>query len=313
MSALLAEKSWKNELPQVRGEYLFDEPLAPLTTIKVGGNADVMFKPADMDDLIFFMQNKPSNLPVMVLGEGSNALISDAGIEGVVICLGKGTDDVQVNGTEIYAQAGATSGKVARSARAEDLTGAEFLCGIPGGIGGALKMNAGAYGQETVQILKSVEVITSEGEYLTKTPDEIGFSYRKSGLPKGWVYAAATFSLEKGDKEEIRGAMRKINKDRSTSQPLNMASSGSWFKNHVLEDGSKKNAWRIVDEAGCRGLQVGGAQVSEKHSNFFVNVGGATANDFIQLTGEVKVQVKEKLGIDLIQEVRVIGKGFEND
>jgi len=295
-------------LPKVKGIYTFDAPLAPLTTLKIGGCADVLFEPASFDDLANFLKHKNEDTPVTLLGEGSNMLVRDGGIAGVVIYLGKGTDNVILDGHKIYAEAGAKSGKVARTAREAALTGVAFLCGIPGSIGGALKMNAGAYGQETADTLASVNVITDKGERKTLQPEELNFSYRHSDLPKGWIYEGAIFVLTPGDKEEIRAQMRQINRDRSTSQPLNKPSSGSWFKNPTLPNGEKTNAWKVVAEAGCRGWQVGQAQVSEKHSNFFVNLGGATASDILELTVKVQKEVKAKFGVDLVQEVRVIGR-----
>lgn len=297
--------SWLNN---IKGIVRKNEPLAPYTTLKIGGVADIFIEPENLEDLANIVKYKPVDMPITVLGKGSNVLISDKGIRGIVVHMENCCDKVEVNGHKIYAEAGAASGKVARSAREVSLTGAEFLCGIPGSVGGALKMNAGAYGHETMPIVESVELITDEGELVTKTPDEIGYSYRKTNIPDGWMYAAATFVLEAGDKDEIRNQMRQINKDRSTSQPLKMPSSGSWFKNVVHDDGSRTNAWKIVDEAGCRGLQLGGAQVSEKHSNFFVNAGGATASEMMELTDKVEQIIKEKLGITIQREVRLIGE-----
>jgi UDP-N-acetylmuramate dehydrogenase len=294
-------------LPQVRGTYEECKLLAPLTTLKIGGPADVFFTPADVDDLQNFMKNIDKNTLITILGEGSNALILDGGIRGVVLSL-KSIGNVLVD-TEngiITAQAGATNGKVARAAREVSLTGAEFLCGIPGGIGGALKMNAGAYGNETVDILKDITVMSPEGEIFTKTPSEIGFSYRHSGLEAGWIYLGCTFKLQTGEKGEIRDKMRTINKNRATSQPLNMPSSGSWFKNPIV-NGEKVNAWKVVSDAGCRGMTLGGAQVSEKHTNFFVNTGGATSAEMLELTAQVEATIKEKLSIDMVREVRTMG------
>ena len=308
MSAEPQHKSWKEGLPSVRGEFIFDAPLAPLTTMRVGGNAEVLFKPADAEDLIYFMREKSADIPIHVMGEGSNSLILDGGIAGVVILLGQGLDHVEVSGNLIRAEAGANSGKVARAARTAELTGAEFLCGIPGSVGGALKMNAGAYKSETVDILEDVTVITNQGEVKILSPNELNFEYRKSQLPQGWVYLAATFKLNPGNKDEIRDRMREINKNRSTSQPLNMHSSGSWFKNVTMPDGHLKNAWKIVNEAGCRGMKVGGAQVSEKHTNFFVNTGQATAQDFIDLSEKVQKIIQENFGLKMVQEVKMIGQ-----
>ncbi|MAI07484.1 MAG: UDP-N-acetylenolpyruvoylglucosamine reductase [Magnetococcales bacterium] len=296
------------KLPQVRGRYTENAPLARLTTIKVGGPADVMFEPVDLADLQVFLKGLPEDIPYIVIGEGSNLMLRDGGIRGVVIRMDKALNDVQVNGLEITAGAGATGGKVARAAREHSLKGAEFLCGIPGSVGGALKMNAGAYGHETVDILKEVQIVTQKGELQTLSPKALNFAYRHSELPKGALFVGATFKLEQGDKEEIRNRMREINKNRATSQPLNMPSSGSWFKNVMLEDGTKKHAWQVVSEAGCRGMRVGDAQVSVKHCNFFVNLGEATAKDMQTLTEHVEAQVLERLGVQLEREVRFVGE-----
>lgn len=296
------------KLPQVRGRYTENVPLARLTTIKIGGPADVVFEPVDLADLQVFLKGLSTDIPYIVIGEGSNLMLRDGGIRGVVIRMDKTLNNVDVNGLEITAGAGATGGKVARSARENSLKGAEFLCGIPGSVGGALKMNAGAYGHETVDILKDVQIVTKEGELQTLSPKKLNFSYRHSELPEGALFVGATFKLEKGDKEEIRNRMREINKNRATSQPLSMPSSGSWFKNVLLEDGTKKHAWQVVSEAGCRGMRVGDAQVSVKHCNFFVNLGDATAKDMQTLTEQVEQQVFDRLGIKLEREVRFIGE-----
>jgi UDP-N-acetylmuramate dehydrogenase len=295
-------------LPDVRGEYAYDVPLAPLTTIKVGGLADVMFTPADLEDLQYFLKNKPIDLPVTLLGEGSNVVIRDGGIKGVVLRLNPGLCNVSVEGNIVSAEGGATCGKAARAARAESLTGLEFFGGIPGSVGGALKMNAGAYGSETVDQLLDVQVLTEQGELKTLTPEEVGYSYRHSGLPAGWLFVGGRWRLKPGDAATIKERMREINTNRRTSQPLNMPSSGSWFKNPTLPDGTKGKAWQVVDSAGGRGLKVGDAQVSEQHSNFFVNLGNATAQDLLELSYKVEALVKEHSGIVLEREARFIGE-----
>ena len=305
----------KDQLPKIRGTYLFNEPLASYTTMKIGGPADVLFQPADVDDFIHFWKNKPVDVPVMFLGEGSNMMVRDGGVRGVVVRLGgagagvgSGVNDVLVNGHVIEAYAGATSGKVARAAREHSLTGVEFLCGIPGSIGGALKMNAGAYGQETVDCLTSVDVVNEKGDVITLQPAELNFKYRHSDLPEGWAFLKATFTLKEGNKDEIRNRMRDINKNRATSQPLNMPSSGSWFKNPKREDLGIIHAWQAVQKAECQGLQLGQAQVSEKHANFFVNLGGAKAADMEALSEQVEAKIKEKFGIVMHREVRIVGE-----
>ena len=301
MSNLIAQ------LPNIKGAYIANKPLAELTTIKVGGPAEVWADFDDLDDVVDFLKNKPEDVPFTVLGEGSNVLIRDGGLRGVVTRLQPLLSEVVVMGDTIYAGSGATCGKVARAAREAGLTGLEFYAGIPGSVGGALFMNAGCYGVETADRLVSVEIMDAKGEMDTLTPQDLNYRYRGCDLPKGVFFIGATFKLQAGDKEEIRQQMRKINAERRESQPLNMPSSGSWFKN-IEVDGVKTNAWKIVDQAGCRGMQIGGAQVSEKHANFFVNAGGATAKDLEALSQKVEAQIKEKLGVVMVREVRFIGE-----
>lgn len=298
----------KFALPPVEGTYAYDVPLAPFTTIKVGGPADVLFTPASLEDLQNFIQNKPADIPVTLLGEGSNVVVRDGGVRGVVVRLNPALSDVQVEGTTICAGAGATCGKVARTARANNLTGLEFFGGIPGSVGGALKMNAGAYGSETADKLVNVQVLSNKGDLKTLTPQEVGYAYRHSNLPENWLFVGGCWQLEVGNAAEIKEKMRHINTNRRTSQPLHMPSSGSWFKNPTLADGTKGKAWQVVEQAGCRGLTVGGAQVSEQHSNFFVNLGTATAQDLLELSQQVSTAVKAHSGLTLEREARFIGE-----
>ncbi|MDD9911968.1 MAG: UDP-N-acetylmuramate dehydrogenase [Alphaproteobacteria bacterium] len=296
-----------HRLPPIQGSYTANFPLADLTTIKVGGPAEIWTKFHDINDLCSYIK-AVNGTPFTVIGEGSNMVIRDGGIAGVVTNLGAFMSDVTVEGDEVYAQAGATCGKVARAARQAALSGVEFYAGIPGGIGGALRMNAGCYGVETADRIISVDVMTNEGKIQTLKPEELNYSYRHSELPEGWLFLGARFKLVAGDKEKIRDAMRKINAERRDSQPLNMPSSGSWFKNVVQPDGTKLNAWKVVDAAGCRGWKVGGAQVSEKHCNFFVNTGGATAQDLLKLTEKVEAEILKTQGIKMVREVKFTGK-----
>lgn len=283
-------------------------PLAPLTTIKAGGNADFFFQPASEEELIQLFKKKPVDFGTIFLGAGSNMLVRDGGLEGLVISL-KNLTNVSINGTEITAQAGATCGKVARAARDEQLQGLSFLCGVPGSIGGALRMNAGCYGQETYNYLKECKVLTPKGEVKTFTPAEVGYGYRHTNLPNGHFFLSATFSLTYGNKTEIKDKMKQINAERRTSQPLEMPSSGSWFKNPINpKTGEKTNAWKVVDAAGCRGWQVGGAQVSKKHCNFFVNTGNAQAADFEELSAKVEAEILQKLDIKMEREAKIIGR-----
>lgn len=292
-------------LPDIRGHYTANKPLADLTTIKVGGPAQWWADFADIEDLQQFLRHKPADLPLTIIGEGSNVVIKDAGIAGVVTSFSQIAAHVRTEGTVLHAQAGATCGKAARAAREAGLAGLAFYAGIPGSIGGALRMNAGCYGVETADHLVSADVLTPTGEMRTLTPSEIGYGYRHCKLPPDWLFISATYQLKPGSKDDIRAEMRRINKERRESQPLKHRSSGSWFKNPVVH-GVKKSAWRCVDEVGCRGLRVGDAQVSEKHSNFFINLGQATATDLLTLSEQVEAAVYQKLGIQLEREARFI-------
>jgi UDP-N-acetylmuramate dehydrogenase len=234
-------------------------------------------------------------------------VIRDGGLRGLVLNLGAGCDAVRVEGDSVFAEAGAANGKAARMAREANLTGLEFFGGIPGSIGGALRMNAGAYGAETFNLLEKIWLLDDKGIEHVEAPDFVKPRYRHTELPAGWIYKAGQWKLAPGDREAIRQKMREINHARSSTQPLHMPSSGSWFKNPII-NGEKTNAWKVVEQAGCRGMTHGGAQVSEQHANFFVNTGGATAKDLDALSKKVEAQVKEKLGIVLEREVRMIGE-----
>lgn len=289
-------------LPAIEGAYQPRYPLAQATTLKLGGPAEVLYTPASIADMGKFLAARPADVPHTLLGEGSNLLIRDGGISGVVTRLGAGCDDVSIRGTTMRAEAGASTGKVARLARTAELSGVEFICGIPGSMGGALVMNAGCYGGELVDVLTAVEVLTDKGELLTLKPEELGFSYRNSKLPQGWVFVAAHMQLANGNKDSIRDAMREVNRKRSGSQPLEWPNAGSFFKNPA---GHK--AWQLIEEAGCRGWRKGDAQVSEKHCNFFINLGNATAADMEDLAEEVRVAVKHHSHVELEWEVRRLG------
>ncbi len=302
---------WLGELPE-GPVYSCNVPLADYTTIKVGGPAEVLAEVSDwaqMAELVRWCNARA--VPLTPVGKGSNMVIRDGGLPGVVVPLGKGLDAVRVEGTTLYAEAGAANGTAARAAREAGLEGIAFFGGIPGSIGGALRMNAGAYGFETFDKLVRLWVLDADGEEREVEPAFVAPRYRGTALPAGWLYKAGEWQLVPGDKEDIRKQMQEINRARSSSQPLHMPSSGSWFKN-VERNGEKVNAWRIVDEAGCRGMRVGGAQVSEQHANFFVNAGAkegvsATAVEFEALSQAVEAQVLARLGIVMEREVRFVG------
>jgi UDP-N-acetylmuramate dehydrogenase len=309
-----AEPKWFESLPEAAGTFARNVALADYTTILVGGPAEVFATVPDWDAMALLVRWCNAHaVPLTLIGKGSNMVIRDGGIAGIVTHVAKGFDAVEVEDNVITAEAGAACGTVARAAREAELEGMAFFGGIPGSVGGALRMNAGAYGHETYAKIKTLWLIDAAGEVQEVEPEFVAPRYRGTALPEGWIYKAASWELSSGNKEEIRKQMQEINRARSTSQPLHLPSSGSWFKN-VKRDGETVNAWKIVDEAGCRGMRVGGAMVSEQHSNFFVNIGAtekdgksATAVEFEELSLKVEATILEKLGITMEREVRFTG------
>lgn len=292
----------KATLPKVRGRYQFNVPLEPITWFRVGGPAQVVFKPADVEDLCFFLQNCPSELPITTMGVGSNLLVRDAGVEGVVIRLGQGFTNVFVDDTTIDVGAGVLDRNIAMIALDSELEDFEFLAGIPGTLGGALRMNAGAYGAEIADILVHARVVDSKGKIHTLTPQELDLSYRHSSLPKSSIFIGARLKGRKGNVSDIQERMAHILDERESSQPVKSRTGGSTFANPP-----GKKAWELIDEAGCRGLTVGGAMMSELHCNFMINTGSATASDLETLGEEVKRRVLETSGISLRWEIERIG------
>lgn len=291
-----------DRLPKVRGRLVENAPLAPLTWFRVGGPAEVLFKPADIGDLTSFLTAKPADIPVTVLGVGSNLLIRDGGVRGVVIRLGKGFAEVAVQDEILFAGAGALDTTVAQAAAEAGLGGLEFLSGIPGTIGGGLRMNAGAYGREIRDVLLAVTAIDLSGQHFEMTGAELGLSYRHCDAPEDWIFLHATLAATPADPAEIRARMAEIKAKREESQPIRTRTGGSTFAN---PPGAK--AWELIDRAGCRGLKRGAAMVSELHTNFLVNLGGATAADIEGLGEEVRRRVFEMSGIRLDWEIRRIG------
>jgi len=289
-------------LPSVRGSYRENVNLAKINWFNVGGNAQVVFRPQDVEDLSFFLKNKSDDIKVTVLGVGSNLLVRDGGIDGVVIRLGRGFTELKCEGTKLTAGAGALSFNAAMYAASGDIAGLEFLCGIPGTIGGALFMNAGAYGSDVSSVLESAEIIDEAGNINTVTPSDIGYIYRGNTLPDGVIFTKGVFKGQHGKRVDIENRINDITNARADTQPIKSRTSGSTFKN---PDGKK--AWQLIDEAGCRGMKIGGAQVSEKHCNFFINTGNATAEDIEKLGEEVRKRVKETSGVELQWEVKIIG------
>jgi UDP-N-acetylmuramate dehydrogenase len=296
-----------NQLPDVRGGYRYNVNLSKINWFNVGGNAEILFRPADVEDLSYFLQNKPDDLKVTILGVGSNLLVRDGGIEGVVIRLGAGFNELQKDGNKIRAGAGCLSFNAATFAAHNSIAGMEFLVGIPGTIGGALAMNAGAYESDISSILVSAQIIDECGNINEVTKSDIGYIYRGNTLPEGVIFTRAVFEGRNDNPQEILNRMNNITSTREATQPIKSRTSGSTFKNPP-----QKKAWKLIDEAGCRGLSIGGAQVSEKHCNFFINTGNATAQDIEILGEEVRRRVKETSGIDLEWEVKIIGKNISN-
>ena len=290
-------------LPPVRGEYRADASTAQLTWFRVGGPAEVLFRPADEADLTDFLAGRPADIAVTVLGVGSNILIRDGGVAGVVIRLGKNFADARINGDRVIAGAGALDVTVAATAQRAGLTGLEFLSGIPGTIGGALRMNAGAYGSEVKDVLVSVRAIDPLGHGHTLSAAEMELSYRHCGVPGDWIFTSAVFRARTGNPATIAQAMTDIRDAREETQPRRVRTGGSTFAN---PQGGK--AWQLIAAAGCRGLRVGGAQVSEKHCNFLLNTGDATAADIEALGEEVRRRARETSGVELRWEIRRIGE-----
>ena len=291
-----------DRLPSVRGAYVEDAPLAGVTWFRAGGTAEVLFRPADAGDLGAFIAGKPDDVPVTLLGAGSNVLVRDGGVPGVVIRLGRPFAQIVVDGMTVTAGGMALDYNVAKACRDAAIAGFEFLSGIPGTIGGGLRMNAGAYGRELADIVVEVEIVTDTGELRRLTKDEWGPTYRHSAVPEGWIFTGATMRGVRGDPVEIARAMAWVQAAREEAQPIRSRTGGSTFKN---PPGAK--AWELIDRAGCRGLRRGAAQISEKHCNFLINNGGATATDLEALGEEVRRRVAESCGVTLEWEIRRLG------
>ena len=286
----------------LKGELIQNAPLAPLTWFKVGGPAELLFIPKDKFDLIQFVKICPSNIPITIVGAGSNILIREGGIPGIVVSL-KNLNQINNNNDIIYAECGALDMAVAREASKLGITGLEFLIGIPGSIGGALKMNAGSYGYEIKDILLEVEGIDRKGNMFFESSNNLSMEYRKNNAPEDWVFLSCKLKGEMSSTDKVRLKMKQIMDDRKNNQPINQLTSGSTFKNPI-----KNKSWKLIDESGCRGLSFGDAKVSEKHCNFLINKGNAKASD-IEVLGEmVRNKVLKKTGIDLQWEIIRVGK-----
>ena len=289
-------------LPPVRGTYTYGAALKDLVWFRAGGAAEVLFRPADADDLATFLEAKSPETRVAVIGVGSNLLVRDGGIPGVVIRLPAAFGKISVDGLRICAGAAALDAAVARAAADAGIAGLEFLRGVPGTIGGALKMNAGCYGSEVKDIFVEATAIGADGKKLRLTAADMGFVYRKSAVPDDFIFVEALFEGVKDDPAAVRIRMKSLLARREASQPIKSKTGGSTFKN---PPGHK--AWQLIEDAGCKGLKHGGAQVSEMHCNFLINTGDATAADIEALGEEVRARVKEKFGIELEWEIKRVG------
>jgi UDP-N-acetylmuramate dehydrogenase len=292
----------RSKMPALRGRLLANRSLAELTWFRIGGPAQVLFMPEDEEDLSYLLAHLPLDIPVMTIGLGSNLIVRDGGVAGVVIRLGRGFNEVAVEGLRIRAGAAVPDVKVARAAQEASIAGLSFLRGIPGSIGGALRMNGGAYGGETKDVLIEARGVDRRGVVRVYDNAGMGFRYRHCGVADDVIFTAALFQGASGDAAAIAAEMNRITESREATQPVKSRTGGSTFKN---PPGHK--AWQLIDAAGCRGLRRGDAQVSELHTNFLINLGSATAADIETLGETVRERVKQSSGIDLEWEIKRVG------
>jgi UDP-N-acetylmuramate dehydrogenase len=295
----------KSQMPELRGRLLANEPLAPLTWFRVGGPAQVLFTPADENDLAYFLLHLPEEIPICCIGVGSNVVVRDRGLPGVIIRLPpRGFGEVTIDGDAVNAGAAALDKRVAEAAAAAHISGLEFYFGIPGTIGGALRMNAGANGSETKDVLVEARAVSRRGEKIAFDNSGMAFEYRNSGVDPSVIFTRAIFRGRIAEPEAIRARMNEVQAHRETVQPIRDKTGGSTFKNPPGQ-----SAWKLIDAAGMRGHRVGGAQVSDMHCNFLINTGEATARDIETLGETVRERVKQHSGIELQWEIKRIGVG----
>ncbi len=302
MAAKKKPRRLVERLPAVRGRYTENAPLAKVTWFRVGGPAEVMFRPADALDLAMFLAGRPADVPMTVIGVASNLLVRDGGVPGVVVRLGRAFAGIEVHDRLLQVGASALDQFVALAAADAGIAGLEFLSGIPGTIGGALRMNAGAYGTEMKDVVSGVCVLDECGNFHGLDSASLGFGYRQCALPDNWTFVSAALHGEPGERDEILARIDDIKAARETSQPVKTATGGSTFANPP-----GRKAWQLIEDAGCRSLTRGGAMVSEKHCNFLVNTGTASAADLEGLGEEVRRRVYETSGVRLEWEIRRIG------
>ncbi len=292
----------KSTMPALRGRLLANRSLAELTWFRVGGAAQALFMPEDEADLSCFLSELPANVPVTVVGLGSNLIVRDGGVPGVTIRLGRGFNEVAIDGRNVCAGAAVPDVKVARAAQQAGIGGLSFLCGIPGGVGGALRMNGGAYRRETKDALVEARAVDRRGRVHVLNNADMHYGYRHCGAPDDYIFTRAMFAGERGDPGAIAAEMERITKSRGETQPVKSRTGGSTFKN---PPGQK--AWQLIDAAGCRGLRIGDAQVSPMHCNFLINLGNASAADIETLGETVRRSVEDNSGVDLEWEIKRIG------
>ena len=292
----------KAKMPDLRGRLLPNQSLAELTWFRVGGPAQLLFMPEDESDLAGFLANLPADIPATVIGLGSNLIVRDGGVPGVVIRLGRGFNEVRVDGLRVHAGAAIPDVKVARAAQDAGIAGLAFMRGIPGGVGGALRMNGGAYGRETKDALIEARAVDRKGNVHVLKNSDMGYTYRHCNVPGDFIFTHALYQGARGDPAVIAAEMDKITESREATQPIKSRTGGSTFKNPP-----SGKAWQLIDAAGCRGLKVGGAQVSELHCNFLINRSDATAADIENLGEAVRKRVKDNSGVELQWEIERIG------
>lgn len=291
-------------LPKIRGEYRFDYNLAHLTWFKVGGRAKVFFKPEDIDDLVFFLQNYDGKMPIHTLGAGSNTIIRDNGFDGIIIKLTRQFTEIEIlDGNRIKAGSGTLNFNLANFCLQNSIKGFEFLIGIPGSIGGGIAMNAGSYGVEFKDILLEATCVNLQGKIKHIKLDEFGFGYRCHNIKEDLIFLEATFHYKRGEQSQIKHRMDEITNQRKKTQPTNQKTGGSTFANPT-----EKKAWQLIENAGLRGHKIGGACFSSLHCNFMINDGNAKASDLENLGELARKKVKDQTGFNLSWEIKIIGK-----
>lgn len=309
-----AVKVLKEALPEIRGRYTENATLGEKGWFRCGGTADVLFKPADKEDLQYFLKNCAADIPVHIFGALSNCIIREGGLRGVVIRLGREFSKIEVEGTHVKAGALALDANVAQISADNGLAGLEFFSGIPGSIGGALRMNAGCYGTETKDVLVECEAIDRQGNIHILTPDQMGMTYRHVGVPDDYIFLGAVFAGQEDDADKVKARIADIKVKREESQPIREQTGGSTFANPPATELSQAGlsedtkVWQLIDKVGGRGLKIGGAQMSEKHCNFMINTGEAKASDLEALGEEIRKRVADTYGITLRWEIRRMGE-----